>query len=260
MKRDRIRKNFGNPKGFRPEGGRVKNRIRLFPLLLLALVLTSCSLLDQLGFDTYDYMGEEILRSLPADGPEAVKIEDLLTMLITNTDDLPTFTRMGDAIREYRDTVLTYMLSTGYLKYSGNTALIAEAEEAYPEFHITQVIPESEFESVMYEIFGGDVKITHRDGERFQYLSRVGAYVTTLMPEASLYKPKITDLKETEKTYRVRFRVISAEEDGSGGTMSGEYFALVIKREDGTHYIKRLQSAEELNGGGSGFFRKGDES
>ena len=235
----------------------MKKRIWVLPLLLVLLgALSSCRLLDQLGFDTYDYMGEDVLRSLPADGPEAVKLEDLLSMLITDSDELPTFTNMGDAIREYRDTVLTYMLSTGYLKYSGNTKLIAEAEKAYPEFHITQVIPESEFESVMYEIFGGDVKITHRDGDRFQYLSRVGVYVTTLMPEASAYKPKITDLKETEKTYRVRFRVVPANEVGSDGTMSPEYFALVIKREDGTHYIKRLQSMAEMSGENTGFFRK----
>lgn len=233
----------------------MKKRIWLLALLL-PLALCSCRLLDQLGFDTYDYMGEEIRRSLPSDGPEAVKMEDLLSMLITDSDDLPTFTYMGDAIREYRDTVLTYMLSTGYLKYSGNTALIAEAERAYPEFHITQVIPEGEFESVMYEIFGGDVKITHRDGERFQYLSRVGAYVTTLMPEAAAYRPKVTDLKETDKTYRVQFRVIPANETGSDGTMSREYFALVIKREDGTHYIKRLQSVADLEGAHTGFFRK----
>ena len=235
----------------------MKKRIWLLALLL-PLALCSCRLLDQLGFDTYDYMGEEIRRTLPSDGPEAVKMEDLLSMLITDTDELPTFTYMGDAIREYRDTVLTYMLSTGYLKYSGNTALIAEAEAAYPEFHITQVIPEGEFESVMYEIFGGDVKITHRDGERFQYLSRVGAYVTTLMPEAAAYRPKVTELKETDKTYRVHFRVIPANETGSDGTMSREYFALIIKREDGTHYIKRLQSVADMEKGNTGFFRKGN--
>ena len=107
----------------------------------------------------------------------------------------------------------------------------------------------------------GDVKITHRDGERFQYLSRVGAYVTTLMPEASAYRPKIIELKETDRTYRVRFRVIPANDTGSDGTMSREYFALIIKREDGTHYIKRLQSTAELNGEQTGgFFRKGSEA
>ena len=116
----------------------MKNRIWILLLLLTVLLaFSSCRLLDQLGFDTYDYMGEKILRTLPTDGPEASRLEDLLAMLITDSDDLPTFTRMGDAIREYRDTVLTYMLSNGYLKYSGNTALIAEAERAYPEFHIT---------------------------------------------------------------------------------------------------------------------------
>ena len=156
----------------------MKKRIRLFMIPLILALLSSCTLLDKLGFDTYDYMGESVLRSLPADGEESVLLTDLLSMLITDSDTLPTFTNMGDAIREYRDTVLTYMLSVGYLQYSANTALIEKTERAYPEYHITQVIPESEFESVMYRIFGGDVKITHKDGERFQYLSRVGVYVT----------------------------------------------------------------------------------
>ena len=235
----------------------MKKRIcLLLPFLLWFCV--SCTLLDKLGFDTYDYMGEQIERTLPSDGPEAGMLEDLLGMLITDTDELATFTNMGDAIREYRDTVLTCMLSTGYLKYSGNTELITEAEKAYPEFHITQVIPEDEFESVMYQIFGGDFKITHRSGERFQYLSRVGVYVTTLMPEASLYKPLITSLQETERTYRVKFRVVPADDRVEGRVMTREYFALVIKREDGTLYIKRLQKVTEYKKQGSGFFRKGD--
>ncbi|MBQ3859350.1 MAG: hypothetical protein II779_02405, partial [Clostridia bacterium] len=135
----------------------MKKRIRLFMIPLILALLSSCTLLDKLGFDTYDYMGESVLRSLPADGEESVLLTDLLSMLITDSDTLPTFTNMGDAIREYRDTVLTYMLSVGYLQYSANTALIEKTERAYPEYHITQVIPESEFESVMYRIFGGDV-------------------------------------------------------------------------------------------------------
>ena len=232
----------------------MKKRIRLFMIPLILALLSSCTLLDKLGFDTYDYMGESVLRSLPADGEESVLLTDLLSMLITDSDTLPTFTNMGDAIREYRDTVLTYMLSVGYLQYSANTALIEKTERAYPEYHITQVIPESEFESVMYRIFGGDVKITHKDGERFQYLSRVGVYVTTLMPEASPYLPLITEIRETERTYRVRFRVVSKEEDGG---MSPEYFALVIKREDGTHYIKKLLVASEVSEKKTGFFRLG---
>ena len=40
--------------------------------------------------------------------------------------------------------------------------------------------------------------------------------------------------------------------------MSREYFALIIKREDGTHYIKRLQSVADMEKGNTGFFRKGN--
>ena len=91
----------------------MKKRTKLFVIPLILALLSSCTLLDKLGFDTYDYMGESVLRSLPADGEESVLLTDLLSMLITDSDTLPTFTNMGDAIREYRDTVLTYMLSVG---------------------------------------------------------------------------------------------------------------------------------------------------
>ena len=58
----------------------MKKRIWVLLALLLP-VLCSCRLLDQLGFDTYDYMGEKIQRTLEADGPEAERLEALLSML-----------------------------------------------------------------------------------------------------------------------------------------------------------------------------------
>ena len=111
----------------------------------------------------------------------------------------------------------------------------------------------------MYQIFGGNVKITHKNGERFQYLPKVNVYVTTLMPEAAAYRPKITDLQETRKTYRIRFRVVPMDSGESYETMTREYFALVIKREDGTLYIKRLQNTGDIREDKGGFFRKEDE-
>ncbi len=226
-----------------PKGDRVKTTKLTAVLVLCSLMLVSCaSLLDKLGFDTYDYMSEPILSTHPADGETADMLEDFLSILVTDSTNLPTFTKTGDAIREYRDAVLSYMLKTGYAKYSGNTALIAKAEKAYPEYSITQIIPESDFEATMYRTFGGDVKISHRDGKRFMYLSKVGAYISPVIPEDHGFEIAVTKLEETEKTYRVRFRVLA-----DNGEDSEIYFALVIKREDGTLYIKRLVLSSDMS-------------
>ena len=57
-------------------------------------------------------------------------------------------------------------------------------------------------------------------------------------PEFSNLKADIIYLAETERTYRVRFRAVAAEE--WDGMVYPEYFALIIKRDDGTYYIKKL--------------------
>ncbi len=211
--------------------------IRVGCVLCAALCLTSCSLVDKLGFDTYDYMSEKVRAVHEVDSDLALQLEEFLDILITDSMTLETFDTMNDAIRLYRDAVLTYMLETGYSKYSGNKDLIEKAEEAYPGYHITQIIPKDEFEATMYRCFGGNVMITHQDSARFKYLDKVGAYISPVTLTTDGLKADVKALYETEKTYRVRFVV----EDGV--TSSVEYFALIIKREDGTLYIKRLMES-----------------
>ncbi len=209
-------------------------------LLLLTGMLPSCGLLDRLGFDTYDYMSEPVTQTHDANGETAAGIEELLMVLVTDSLILPTFDSMADAIPAYRDAVLEYLLVNDYAKYSGNTKLIERAVEKYPEYQITQVIPELEFESMMYRCFGGDVMITHGDGNKFRYLPEAAVYVPMLATADHGYYTDVTALTETEKTYRVRFRVKSRPDTGETPVESDEYFALVIKREDGTMYMKKL--------------------
>ena len=109
------------------------------------------------------------------------------------------------------------------------------------------MIPELEFESTMYRCFGGDVMITHQDGSKFRYLSGVGVYIPMISFADSGYTADITSLAETEKTYRVRFKVKSEPDETGNVTESEEYFALVIKREDETLYIKKLLHGNEVN-------------
>lgn len=223
-------------------------KAHLIITVLLLLSLTSCTIADRiadkLGFDTYDYMGETVNTTHDTDGEIAKNIEDILEILVTDSTQLATFDNMGDAIKAYSDAVLTHMLETGYAKYSGNVDLINKAIAAYPEYSITQIIPQSEYEATMYRYFGGDVKITHRDGERFKYLSKVSAYISPVTPTESGLHPDVTYIAETDKTYRVKF--IVAAEDGE--VDSPEYFALIIKRDDGTHYIKKLLDGSTVQG------------
>lgn len=209
-------------------------------LILLTGMLPSCGLLDRLGFDTYDYMSESVTQTHDANGETAVMIEELLMVLVTDSQILTTFDSMGDAIPAYRDAVLEYLLTSDYAKYSGNTKLIERAMEKYPEYQIMQVIPELEFEAMMYRCFGGDVMITHGDGNKFRYLPEAAVYVPMLATTDHGYYADVTSLTETEKTYRVRFKVKSKPDAGGTPVESDEYFALVIKREDGTMYMKKL--------------------
>lgn len=207
--------------------------------VLMSGFLTSCELFDRLGFDTYDYMGEAITATHSGDSETAEKLLPVLSVLVTDSVILPEFENMGQAIDLYRDAVLRYMLKHGYAKYSGNAELIAKAEEAYPEYQIAQMIPADDFEATMYEYFGGSVKIVHRDGTFFKYLKKVEAYISSIVPDDSGIVPEILSVDETAKTYRVRFRCTA--EDGT----EKEYFALIIKREDGTHYFKKLTASAE---------------
>ena len=224
-------------------------KAHLLITVLLLLSLTSCTLsatiADKLGFDTYDYMGESITAVHPVDGELAADVEEILEILVTNSPYLQTFDNMGDAIKLYNDAVLSYMLEKGYSKYSGNVDLINKATAAYPEYSITQIIPQSEYEATMYQYFGGDVKITHRDGQMFKYLSKVGAYISPVTPMSSGLEPDVTYLSETAKTYRVKFKVVSENE--KAGEESPEYFALIIKRDDGTYYIKKLLDGSQVS-------------
>jgi len=218
----------------------------LFALVLFLGTLTSCGLLDRLGFDTYDYMSETVTKTHDAAGETAVVLEELLMILVTDSPVLPTFENMSGAITSYRDAVLEHLLASDYAKYSGNSKLIERAMKQYPEYQITQVIPELEFESTMYRCFGGDVMITHKDGNKFRYLPGVGVYIPMLSFADSGYTADITSLAETEKTYRVRFKVKSEPDENGKITESEEYFALVIKREDETLYIKKLLHGSEV--------------
>lgn len=217
----------------------------LTAVLCLAM-MTSCStvteLVDKLGFDTYDYMSEEVHTTYDTDSDVAATLADMIQILVPT---LSPFDNMNEAISAYRDTVLTYMLESEYARYSGNMTLIAQATEAYPEYQISEIIPAADFEATMYRYFGGSVKISHKDSSRFRYLSKVQAYIALSSPISDDSQVRITSIGETDKTWRVTFTVVQ------GQVESDLYFVLIIKRDDGTLYFKSLQklSASDVTAG-----------
>lgn len=219
----------------------------LTTVLCLAMVTsgTGCTtvteLVDKLGFDTYDYMSEEVHTTYDTDSDVAATLTNMIRILVPT---LVPFDNMNEAISAYRDTVLTYMLESEYARYSGNMTLIAKATEAYPEYQISEIIPAADFEATMYRYFGGSVKVSHKDGSRFRYLSKVQAYIALSSPISDDSLVRITSIGETDKTWRVTFTVVQ------GQVESEPYFVLIIKRDDGTLYFKQLQklSSEETIG------------
>lgn len=113
-------------------------------VLFCIIIVTSCSLTDKLGFDTYDYMSESIDSVHDIHDETAAEIYEMLEVLVSDKTVLPTFDNMNNAIREYRDAVLMLCLKAATRKYSGNTELIEKAEKSYPEYTISQIIPESD--------------------------------------------------------------------------------------------------------------------
>ncbi len=211
---------------------------RYFAIIFLVFPMTACSAVNEwlgkFGFDTNDYMSESVTDVCETDGEEAQVITDMLEILTAVSPNLQEFNKMQEAIPLYRDAVLTYMLETEYARYSGNQTLIEEASREYPEYQITQIIPAKDFEATMYQYFGGNVRISHKDGQVFRYLKKVNAYISPVTPVNNECGITITAIEETANTYRVNFTVFADAET------SRDYFALVIKREDGTHYFKQI--------------------
>ena len=210
----------------------------LSALLLAAVLLTSCrsgELGRLLGFGAPDYSGEPVIGTVDPESDAALEITEMIKMLSVDSVKLPEFTGMRDAINLCRDSLLNYMLYTDFAKYSGDPDLLADAEEAYPDMTISQLIPAADFESMMYRYFGGNVKISHVSGRMFRYLPKASAYVPLATPRGDRFDVTLDKLEETENTYLVEFTCSNDEKALS-------YKAVIIKREDGTMYFSSVKA------------------
>jgi len=217
---------------------------RALPFLLLLCTLfplTSCGaaegLLSRLGFDTHNYRGEKTIADHAPDSEAAQVLTELVRTLSVNSPSLTLFSGAREAAQSCRDAILNRMLEESYARYAGNTVLLSKAAEAYPRMQINVLIPADDFEAVVYARFGGSEKITNKDGALFRYLDKIDAYTTASGPLTSEVVTQILSCEETERTYRLTFR------NSLDDTVSPVYFALIIKRNDGTLYIRELSES-----------------
>lgn len=211
-------------------------------LTACALFLSSCkvgdALLSSLGFDTYDYEGEAVIRTVEPDSREAEDLCKMIKILSVNSPYMPEFDSATQALKQCRDSVLNYMLCTDFSMYTGNPELMKEAEEKYPGLRILTVIPAEDFENCVYTFFGGNAKLTHKSSQLFTYLDEVSAYTAISVPVESNVAVSVISCEETEKTYRLTFQ------NTLGEVTSPVYKTLVVKREDGSMYFKYLEKIE----------------
>ena len=192
-----------------------------------------------LGFDTHDYFGEKVVTVHETDGEIAHILAEMTRTLTVNSPILMPFEGAKEAADACRDAVLTQMLGEDYARYAGNSVQIAKAETAYPGMQISVLIPADDFESVIYAAFGGSEKIVNKNGEMFLYLDRVRAYTTALPPVKNEVETTLLSCEETARTFRIRFV------NTLGDITSPEYFALLIKREDGSLYFAALSEVTD---------------
>lgn len=214
----------------------------LLSVCILAVSLTSCgdrwnSLLSQMGFETHDYESEKTVRVLENDGESALEFSEYLMMLTMTSPYLPEIENARDAVTNCRDSLLNYMLTDNYSRYTGNLQLLDEAQEAYPHMKIMNLIPAEEFEKTFYKFFGGSVKLTRKSGEYFVYLDKVGAYTSVSEPQTKDISVEVTEIYRTKNTYRMKARLTLGE------NTSPEYDIMLIRREDSSVYFAKVREA-----------------
>lgn len=195
---------------------------------LALLCMTSCS-----SAETADYSLETPVGNIAEDSEIGLEIADRLDIFVLDGIEPEEFDSARQAHSLYFDATLNYMWGKSFARYAGGSELVERVNELYPELGAVAAIPASEFESVMYECFGGDVKLSHKSGKLFRYLDDVQAYVPITAPIAAGAEVTLDEVVETENTYRIYFTCTAGENER-------KYFALAVKRDDGTFYFDAL--------------------
>lgn len=208
----------------------VFNILGVLLCLVLAVSLCSCA--------STGYGREVVKNTHPVDGELSEDLCGMLRMLTVNSPIMPEFDSITEAMEQCRDSVLYYMLTENYGKYTGDIEKLDSASAAYPQMQITNLIPAREFEETVYTAFGGTRKITNESGRLFVYLEKIAAYTAVSMLEFEPIDITVSELSETDSTYRMLFTC------SAGGVSSPEYKAVFVKREDGTVYFSQVCKSE----------------
>lgn len=197
-------------------------------LISLVIFLASCG-----GDDATAYISEDVVSKVEEGSEVWNEISELLGILTVDSTEIPEFDSMKESVGYFRDSLLNYLCCKNYRKYAGNGDLLREINEKYPGMNVIAAIDADEFESEMYKTFGGNVKITHKSTTLFTYLEKADVYVPITAPIEKGCDLTLLSLDETENTYRVEFE---ASADG----VETRYFALLVKRDDGSCYFSML--------------------
>lgn len=197
--------------------------------LVLATALCACA--------PSGYGRESVKTSLPLDGEVAEELCKMLRMLTVNSPIMPEFDSITEAMEKCRDSVLYYMLTENYGKYTGDIEKLDSAAAEYPQMQIANLIPAREFEETVYTSFGGTRKITNESGRLFVYLDKIAAYTSVSILEFEQIDMTLSELSETDNTYRMRFTC------SAGEITSPEYTAVFVKRDDGTVYFSQVRKS-----------------
>lgn len=206
---------------------------RFAALLFAALVLCSCSVIRNEA-SVANFLNEPIIAEHGAEHSFGEEFKRIISVISYNGVELASFSDPKTVSEQYRDRILSYLVNTGYSKYTGNSAKIKEAEKKYPKMRISVLVPIEDFEYMVYSNFGGAKNVSHRGDAVFTYLPKVEGYTAVGQVSASAATVELVNVKETQNTFIVSFYTCF------GGTYSPLYRGVFVKREDGTVYLGKL--------------------
>ncbi|MBR6807985.1 MAG: hypothetical protein IKM46_06365 [Clostridia bacterium] len=207
---------------------KIKKILLVLTAAVFLLTLVSCT-----EDDGSAYLSEEVISSIEKDSKKWAELSDMLGALTVNSADIPEFDSMSQSAKYFRDSLLNYLCCKNYRKYAGDAELLGDINEKYPELDAVAAIEADEFEAEMYRLFGGSIKITHKSTELFTYLDKSDVYVPITSPVYGGCDLVLVSAEETEHTYRLEFETYTDRKCFT-------YFALLVKRDDGSCYFSLL--------------------
>ena len=226
---------------YRRRRRRIRIAVSLILIAVCSIFLVSCMasanvtwVRGMLGYDVTDYEGEAVDTVLAVDDPHVQMLCQMVSILSADRGtSLKGFATTDEAVKEYRDAILGYMLRNNYSRYTGNRGELDAALACYPQMQLSTVIPKSDFENTVFRYFGG-VSVKNDNGMLYSYLKRAECYTAPMQSKLHNTSIDVLSLEETAHTYRMCF-VLS-----ENGEASSVYTAVFVKREDGSAYFRSL--------------------